>query len=67
MARGYDSGLFAGDDVALLRLGSDGPPDAAAADEPPGADPGDVGADIRTVGYGRTSGTGNDYGTRRQS
>lgn len=66
MARAYGAGIFAGDDVALLRLGSDGPPEA-----PPlpmnrrALTQDDVGADIRTVGYGRTSGTGSDYGTKR--
>ncbi|HTM21130.1 MAG TPA: trypsin-like serine protease [Kofleriaceae bacterium] len=67
MARGYTSGIYAGNDMALWRLESDAPVDVLPI--PMNRTPltqDDVGADIRTVGFGRTSGTGSDYGTKRQ-
>jgi V8-like Glu-specific endopeptidase len=66
-SRDYDAGIFAGGDMALVRLQSDAP--ATVTPLPMNRTPltqDDVGKDIRTVGYGRTSGDGNDYGTKRQ-
>ncbi len=68
-SRRYNAGLYAGGDIALLLLDSDAP---AGIDPVPINDvytltQADVGAEIRTVGYGNTDGVaGTGFGTRRQ-
>jgi hypothetical protein len=66
-ARGYSAGLFAGHDIALVRLGSNAPSEVTPLPmSRTSLDDDDIGTEIRTVGFGRTSGDGNDYGTKRQ-
>lgn len=69
-SRRYGSGLFAGGDIALLRLETDAPADIAplpfnaalALTEAEHTD-----AEVRTVGFGNTDGINNTgFGTRRQ-
>lgn len=69
-SRRYGAGLFAGGDIALLRLETDAPAEFVPLPfnaTVPLTDAEHTGAEVRTVGYGNTDGmAGTGYGTRRQ-
>lgn len=69
-SRRYNSGLFAGGDIALLRLETDAPADITPLpfnDALTLTEAEHEGAEVRTVGYGNTDGINNTgFGTRRQ-
>ncbi len=68
-SRRYQAGLYAGGDVALLLLESDAPSDITPLpfNDVYNLTQADVGAEIRTVGYGNTDGVaGTGFGVRRQ-